>query len=291
VNFDEATFNNDPRQAAQHRKNLAKLIEGFGYRHNRYDVFRDFCEMAALSISNAVDLAQYEAREKRYMDIVKRYTPEEVRRFPDMLGELTLALDAAPHDALGMVFHELELHNKDVGQFFTPYDLCRMMAKMTLADDIRAKIEADGFVRAQEPACGAGAMVIALAHEMRDMGINYQQHLHVTAVDVDPKCAAMAYLQFSLLHIPAIVVHGNTLSLEEFGRWHTPAHILGGWQWRIRPSARNALLTDREQPAPAERPAPETVAAPDETPAKVIQTPTRAEPMETRRKPQQLTLF
>lgn len=79
-------------------------------------------------------------------------------------------------------------------------------------------------------------MVIALAHEMRDMGINYQQHLHVTVVDIDPECVAMAPLQFSLLHSPAIVVHGNTLSLEEFGRWHTPAHVPGGWQWRIHPS-------------------------------------------------------
>ncbi len=103
-----------------------------------------------------------------------------------------------------------------------------MMAKMTLGDKdgIRAKIAGRGFVTAQEPACGSGAMVIALAHEMKDAGINYQQHLHVTAIDVDPKCVHMAYLQFALLHIPAIIIHGNTLSLEEFGRWHTPAHIM-----------------------------------------------------------------
>src|SRR5579863_8704513 len=51
---------------------------------------------------------------------------------------------------------------------------------------------------------------------------HYQKHLHVTAVDVDPKCVHMTYLQLSLLHVPAIVVHGNSLSLEEFGHWYTP---------------------------------------------------------------------
>jgi hypothetical protein len=111
-----------------------------------------------------------------------------------------------------------------------------MMAKMTLGDekDVRARIAERGFVTAQEPACGSGAMVIALAQGMKDLGINYQQHLHVTAIDVDPKCVHMAYVQFALLHIPAIIVHGNTLSLEEFGRWYTPAHIMDGWTWKLR---------------------------------------------------------
>jgi hypothetical protein len=56
----------------------------------------------------------------------------------------------------------------------------------------------------------------------------------VTAVDVDPKCVHMSYLQFSLLHIPAVIIHGNSLSLEEFGRWYTPAHIMNGWNWKLR---------------------------------------------------------
>jgi hypothetical protein len=31
-----------------------------------------------------------------------------------------------------------------------------------------------------------------------------------------------------MLHIPAVVVHGNALTLEEHSRWLTPAHIMGG---------------------------------------------------------------
>ena len=43
----------------------------------------------------------------------------------------------------------------------------------------------------------------------------YQQHFHVTAVDLDSKCVHMAYLQVSLLHVPAVLILGNSLSLEE----------------------------------------------------------------------------
>ncbi len=72
-------------------------------------------------------------------------------------------------------------------------------------------------------------MVIALAEAMRAEGINYQRQLHVTAIDIDPRAVHMAYIQFSLLHVPAEVVVGDSLALEVRDRWFTPAHILGGW--------------------------------------------------------------
>lgn len=81
---------------------------------------------------------------------------------------------------------------------------------------------------------GSGAMVIALALELKEQGVNYQPQLHVTAVDVDAKCVHMTYLQLALTHIPAVVVHGNSLNLEEYGRWYTPAHIMNGWNYRLR---------------------------------------------------------
>jgi type I restriction-modification system DNA methylase subunit len=143
-------------------------------------------------------------------------------------------------------FHELELHNKWAGQFFSPYPLCRMMAAMTLGDEaeLRERISQRGFITASEPAVGSGAMVIALAHAMKDLGINYQQHLHVTAVDVDAKCVHMAYVQLALLHIPAVIVHGNSLSLEEHARWYTTAHILDGWRLKLaRPDTQDAPHT------------------------------------------------
>jgi len=148
-----------------------------------------------------------------------------------------------------------------------------MMAKMIIGDkaDLEARISERGFVRAQEPAAGGGAMVIALAHEIRELGINYQQRLHVTAVDVDRKCVHMSYLQFSLLHIPAVIIHGNSLSLEEYDHWYTPAHILDGWSRRLRRSGDGAQLI-------------QTVSPPDPRPAR----PDESEPPAH---PSQLSLF
>ena len=233
--------------------------------------------MGAIAFSNGVDLAQRDIREARYMEVIKRYEREEVQGLPADARHSISELEDEPEDVLGRTYHELELHNKWSGQYFTPFPLCRAMAKMVVGDsaDVQGRIAERGFLAASEPACGSGAMVIALALELKEQGVNYQQQLHVTAVDVDAKCVHMTYLQLALLHIPAVVVHGNSLSLEEYGRWYTPAHIMNGWNYRLR----------RATPAPEahpETPQPETVpdrpAEPEKKPA-----PTR--------KPSQLTLF
>jgi len=254
---------------ADHQKELVKLLLSLSGRHSHWQVFSDFCEMIAIAFSNAVDIPQREPREERYMQIIKGYKKDELETFARGMAHLTLAMEAETRDVLGRTYHDLELHNKWAGQYFTPYDVSRMMAQMTIGDgdDLKARIEERGFVTAQEPAVGSGAMVIALAHEMREAGINYQQHLHVTAVDIDPKCVHMAYVQFSLLHIPAVIIHGDTLALKEYHHWFTPAHILDGWQWRLRNKADTETIHKVQAPpalitAPANTDTPQTTDLP-----------------------------
>ena len=241
----------------QHRKNIIKLMRENAYRHGLYDVFRDFVEMAALAISNSADLIRKASREARYMDIVKRYTPEEVARFPQMLGELTMALEVEPCDLLGQVFHELELSSAERGQFFTPYHLCEAIARLQAQDGLHEKIRQRGFVTVSEPACGAGAMVIAMAFALRERGVNYQQHMHVTAVDIDSRAVHMAYLQFSLLGIPALIIEGNALTLEERDHWYTPAHVWGMGDTKLRRGYALGSAMDGGDLEPAIAPEPE----------------------------------
>ena len=78
-----------------------------------------------------------------------------------------------------------------------------------------------------------GAMVIAAAEAMLDAGHNYQQCMHCTGTDIDIVSVHMAYIQCSLLHIPAVIQHGNFLSNEVWSEWKTPAHVLGGWETKL----------------------------------------------------------
>lgn len=224
------------RREADHSQALLCLINETAHRWNPHQVFSDFVEMACLALSNAVDHGQYEAREARYLEIVGKYPREDVERFPRMLGQLTLALEQCcltgeMDDVLGKVYMQAELGNDRTGQFFTPFEISRLMAGLQVGDG--AHLRERGFIDLLEPTCGAGGMVIAIAEALQHAGFNYQRAMHATCIDIDARCAHMTYLQLSLLHIPAIVQHGNSLTDEVWSRWYTPAHVLGGWRRRL----------------------------------------------------------
>ncbi len=244
---------------------LGKLMRQATGRHQLWDVFSDFCEMGALAIANAVDLGPARAgREQRYLDRIKRYEPAEQALFPQMMAALVDRLDEGPADVLGALFGELELGNSDRGQFFTPFEVCRLMAGIQIGEKaLDGPMAERGFVTLMEPACGAGAMVIAFADEMRQAGYNPQQQLHATCQDIDSRGVHMTYLQLSLLHVPAVVILGNTLAVEQREVWYTPAHILGGWNWKLRRAARAA---NDNEPSPAPAPSVMLASEPAEPP-------------------------
>lgn len=207
-------------------KKMINLFEEFRYRHDLFTVFADFLEMAALSISNSVDLYHFEKREKRYLEIIGRYDRKEIDMFPQLLGELTNALEVEPTDVLGNIYGQLELSNKWRGQFFTPMSVSQMMAELTLTG-YEEKIKEQGYITVNEPACGGGVTIIALANALRKNGYNYQQCMRVVAQDIDIKSVHMCYLQLSLLGVDAVVMRGDTLAYKfDDDVWKTPAHIL-----------------------------------------------------------------
>src|SRR5215471_10233081 len=221
-----------PQITRDYLATLEHAIRQLSYHHHTFTIFRHFVELSAIAFSNVADPINQAAREEQYLDIVKQYKPEEFQKFPALLGMLVACLERESTDVLGVLYHRLELHNEQSGQFFTPYPVCQAMAKM-LVHDAKHLVEEQEFIRAHEPCVGSGAMVIALAQALREEGINYQQHLHVTAIDLDLLAVHMAYVHFNLLHIPAIIVHGDTLRLKTYSVWRTFAHVMGFWDAKL----------------------------------------------------------
>lgn len=227
--------------ADEHQQHIIKQLHAAARSRGLDRVWSDWVEMGAIAIANAVDKTQFAQREQRYLDIVAQYQKEEVHSLANAFAHLVQcweqrAVTGEFGDVLGSTFMMMDMGNAGTGQFFTPYEVSRMMAEMILGDEatLKAQLQTRGFLTLQEPASGAGGMIIAAAHVLADAGINYQQALHVTAIDVDRRCAHMTFLQLALLHIPAVVIQGNALTLETVETWCTPAHILGGWSRRLR---------------------------------------------------------
>jgi hypothetical protein len=211
---------------ADYRKQFIKAFERLSHHRERHDVLADFLDLAvcALRKTTVPPGPAADALEEQYMAVVKRNTPEDVRAMPELLGIAALAIGEGGCDFLGQVVVELELANAHMGQFFTPYDLSRMMAEMTM-QDAGQLIAERGFVTVYEPASGAGGMIIAAADVLEKQGFDVARQLYVEAIDISPMCFKMTYLQTALRGVPATIRRGNTLSLEMFDRAVTPAFL------------------------------------------------------------------
>ena len=108
-----------------------------------------------------------------------------------------------------------------------------MMARLQLgvvAEQFRDK----PFITLSEPACGAGCMALAFAWVLREAGYSPHRYLWVSATDIDPLAAGMAYIQLSLFGVPGEVVIGNSLSGERRRVLYTPVHLLENWTYRLQ---------------------------------------------------------
>lgn len=191
-------------------------------KYNMYQIWRDFITLAACTISNHADMGQWQEREDMYMDAIKKYEKEEANKFAEMLALVVTGLSGGKFgDFLGETYMQLELGNDDVGQYFTPYHISKLMAGLI---DIEEK--KDGTVVANDPAAGSGGLIIAYADMMKGQNINYQEKLRVICNDLDNDVVKMCYIQLSLLGIDAVVYQGDTLTMKMNEAWHTPMHFI-----------------------------------------------------------------
>ena len=188
-------------------------------------VFTTFLEITATSIAAQMDPEHTEERKQRYKKIISTMTPETLNSYARMLAQLWMATREhkdEPCDILGDIYHKLRLNNEWNGQFFSPDNICRMMAIMV--NPVYEDLNHNGPVIINEPACGSGAMILVWA--MKQQGFDYQHKSFFVVQDMDIRCIWMAYIQLSLYRVPAVLIHGNTLSMEEWDRWYTPYAVV-----------------------------------------------------------------
>ena len=224
------------------QKPFCKRLLSLAGRHSVWEVWSDFITAFALAISNAVDKARFDEREAAYLRIMKKYDAQQREVFPALVADVVDALERNPEqDFLGSMYMELELGNDHTGQFFTPYDVCRAMACLTV-QGVTERIFSEGWVSLNDCACGAGATLIAACHEigrrLSVLGQNWQNHVLVTAQDVDASVGKMCYIQLSLIGAAGYVKIGDSLANpmtekdDPKNYWYTPMYFSDVWQYR-----------------------------------------------------------
>nr|BBF83637.1 N-6 DNA methylase [Enterobacter sp.] len=200
-------------------------------RHlRRREVFSDFITLAA----SELDMARIRTPEniERSREICAKYGQSDISNFHALFGLMVCALEAKFHDFLGAIFMELELGDDRNGQYFTPYSVQSLMAKL-LMPDVGETIRREGFVTVSDPASGAAGMIVAYAEYLLEAGYNPSEQMFGSCIDVDPIAADMAFIQLSLLGIPAEVVTGNTLTMQLHRVRYTPVYYINNFEKRL----------------------------------------------------------
>ena len=239
-----------------------------------WQVWSDFITMSATAISNTCDRegSTHDDREKQYMDLARAYTKDEVDILARLLSTVVLALDDDPRqDFLGEVFQGLDLNSHWKGQFFTPYHICEFMAEITLGG-VEAEIEKDGWIGINDPACGAGALLIGARNVMVKRGLPSTCALYV-AQDIDRTAALMCYIQLALLGCAGYVIVGDSLLHPPTGHtlcpdptpeqevWYMPMFYEQTWHHRRLWHSLDMILRSARSPAvPKKFPQPQQAA-------------------------------
>lgn len=208
---------------------IIKLIDRSAYKVDRSRLISDVFECGALAISNLVDFTAFDEREQRYKDIMNGYSPNERNLIVDIFNKIFALSSSVVYDNgtfddyLGELFMQCNQGNKNAGQFFTPYHISKLMAKMTITD---ASIKQGEILSICDPCCGGGGMAMAALDVLKnDFNVNYTMDCFIECADIDIRCVHMTYLQLALAGVPAIVKHQNTLTQELYSVWKTPAFI------------------------------------------------------------------
>ncbi|MBC6504479.1 SAM-dependent DNA methyltransferase [Citrobacter freundii] len=194
------------------RSRFISVFKSTGYHLRRWDVFSDFLSLAA----SELDMARIRTPESmaHCRKICDRYTITDIENMHEMFCLMVCALEAKFHDFLGAIFMELELGDNFHGQYFTPYSVQCLMARL----------------------------LIAYAECLLLADINPSGHMFGSCIDIDPVAADMAFIQLSLLGIAAEVVTGNTLTMQFNRVRYTPVYYLNDFEKRLADLKRHRAM-------------------------------------------------
>lgn len=208
------------------KKEIVKQLEHFRYSKSVREVFCDCIEFEAVRLAISCEpFTKFNERFDRWQQILNGYEDKDQARFlaicQNIRGLLAGMIDNYG-DHLGELYMEIEAGNKKAGQFFTPYDVSRLIAKITLGESLPEK----EMLTLNEPACGSGGMLIAVLEELDRLGFNYADKALIVANDIDRNCVNMCYLQLSYAGVPAVVKHQDTITQKTYDAFVTPAFAL-----------------------------------------------------------------
>jgi len=126
--------------------------------------------------------------QKRFQRLRERYrNPVYFDRFAEALGYLILSAEDDWNDTIGDIYMEFGISNKHTGQFFTPFHIASLMARMTM-DDIPALVHERIKTACKENPLAQAMLIAGLAIDDSEQAEAwfFGKVLPTVAADIEP---------------------------------------------------------------------------------------------------------
>lgn len=175
---------------------LARSFESntvFGHLHS-FDLYRGWLEGVWAFLDAVHD-------PDGFRTCLDRYSRAEGEEFGRLLGIYVDAVEQDPfRDILGELFMRLDVSSARSGQYFTPWHVAEMMARMQFdRADFERIVQDKGVVTVCDPAVGSGVMLLAFAKVVHsEFGRWGTGKLRLYGTDIDIRCVHMCRIQIRM---------------------------------------------------------------------------------------------
>ena len=185
---------------------FSDFMSDLAIQHSMNSVFSDFLTLCICAFSLG-------RMEEKYLSVISGYSKPEAEKFSSALAQLVMEMTGEGYgmvDVLGEFYENNLSHGKN-GQFFTPQNICDLMAQILYSPKPGSHIA--------DPACGSGRMLLSMAKLNRN-ALYY-------GADIDQNCAKMATLNLCLNHIFGEIAWMDSLSNKFYSGWSIEPTIKG----------------------------------------------------------------
>ena len=180
-------------------RSFKELLKGFEsnrvFAHmHPYDLYRQWLEAVWA-------LLELPVNPQGFRETLDRHTFEQGAELGRLFSLYLQAVEELPfRDILGTLFMRLDLKSVQAGQFFTPWPIAEMMARMTFdRDSFLETVRERGTVSVNDPAVGSGVMLLAFAKAVHDcFGRAGTDRLRLYGSDIDVRCVNMCRIQLRM---------------------------------------------------------------------------------------------
>jgi hypothetical protein len=193
-------------RSAEAIKQFEQALSQLAYSQSLWDVFQDFLDYSLLMSK------WWDPNPANFADLEKKYPDAKQHK---LFAEAYVAMaDIADNDGTGFKDpfgdYFMEHFSSDRrGQFFTPEELCDMMAMLQKVEHSEQP-EKPTF---NDPSCGSGRTLLSAAKL-----INRRGTFH--AADIDLTCCKMTVINFMMNSMKGEVAWMDTLRMDHWRSWH-----------------------------------------------------------------------